>query len=109
MNKIFLTFFTLFGVFGFMQGAMASSDAAIVGLAFLLPMLVIGLFFAAMIALTVFWILMIIDAAKNEKDNDLVAWIVILVFLQCLGAVIYYFVRKRPRDRGHTQSISNQS
>ncbi len=46
-----------------------------------------------------FWIYMIIDAIKNEKDNDRIVWILILIFLHALGALIYYFVRKRPRKK----------
>ena len=63
-------------------------------------MVIMGIvFLGGMIALTVFWIMMIIDAAKNEKESELIAWILVLVFVQILGAIIYYFVRKRPRDR----------
>lgn len=58
---------------------------------------ILGLF-AAIALMFLFWILMIIDAAKREfKDpNERVVWVLILVFLQILGAVIYYFIIKRP-------------
>ncbi len=64
---------------------------------FAMPFLVSGAMFIIMMPALIFWIWMIIDAAKNEKNNDAIIWILILVFLHILGAVIYYFVRKRPR------------
>lgn len=49
------------------------------------------------IAMTVFWILMLIDAAKRQftNENDKVVWILVLCLTQVLGAIIYYFVVKR--------------
>jgi hypothetical protein len=49
------------------------------------------------LALTVFWILMIVDCATRKKlsDGERVAWILVLVFLHFLGAVIYYLAVKR--------------
>lgn len=49
------------------------------------------------IFLFIFWILMIIDCATRKfKDNmDKVVWMIVIVFLQILGAIIYYFVVKR--------------
>lgn len=55
------------------------------------------LMFAAVIALTVFWILMIIDCAKRKQlaDSERIAWILVLVFLGFIGASVYYFAVKR--------------
>ena len=63
-------------------------------LIFILVMSIIGL----VIFLFIFWILMIIDAAtrKFKNDTDKVVWILIIVFLQIIGAIIYYFVIKKP-------------
>ncbi|MBI2542119.1 PLDc N-terminal domain-containing protein [Candidatus Woesearchaeota archaeon] len=43
-----------------------------------------------------FWIWMIIDCAKRnfKKDTDKVVWMLVIVFLNILGAAIYYFVVK---------------
>ncbi len=48
---------------------------------------------------TAFWIWMLIDCATNEPSvgNDKVVWIIIIVFTQIIGAVIYYFVRHSKR------------
>jgi len=56
---------------------------------------------ALAIFLFVFWILMIIDCAKRKfkDDTEKVIWILVLVFLQVLGAAIYYFVVKVPNRR----------
>ncbi len=46
-----------------------------------------------------FWIWMIIDCATNEPNtgNDKIVWMVVIVFTYIVGALVYYFVRKRPR------------
>jgi cell division protein FtsW (lipid II flippase) len=46
-----------------------------------------------------FWIWMIIDCATKEPNegNDKLVWIVIIVFTQIIGALIYYFVRRPQR------------
>ena len=44
----------------------------------------------------VFWILMIIDCASRNfrKDSDKIVWILVIIFLNLLGASIYYFAVK---------------
>jgi len=71
-------------------------------------MLFMLVFFIGGIALTVFWIFMIIDAAqrKFKKDDEKVIWILILVFLGIIGAVIYYFVIKNKDPK--TKKISKK-
>jgi hypothetical protein len=45
----------------------------------------------------IFWILMLIDAAKRKmNEGEKVAWILIVIFLGIIGAIIYYFVVKQP-------------
>ena len=60
---------------------------------FMFSMLLIALIGALLFA---FWIWMIIDCAKRNfrKDMDKVVWILVVVFLNVLGAAIYYFVVK---------------
>lgn len=67
------------------------------GLYLALMVLLMALVFGLLIALTVFWILMIIDCVKrkNLTDGERIAWILILVFLGFIGASIYYFAVKR--------------
>jgi len=57
----------------------------------------IGIFllFAALgIWATVFWIMMIVHAAKHNVENKAM-WIILIVFTGIVGALIYYFVVKR--------------
>lgn len=60
---------------------------------FLIPliMFLIGILFF------VFWVWMLIDAIQNQKE-DRPLWILILIFLNILGAIIYYFAEKRKRS-----------
>jgi len=55
-------------------------------------------FFLAVTAL-IFWISMIVECATKEpsQGNDKIVWIVIIVFTQLIGALIYYFVRRPQR------------
>tara|TARA_B100001971_G_C17869049_1_gene372250 strand:+ start:120 stop:368 length:249 start_codon:yes stop_codon:yes gene_type:complete len=44
------------------------------------------------------WILMIVDAAKRDfkKEGDQIMWILIIVLTGIIGALIYYFIVKKP-------------
>jgi hypothetical protein len=46
----------------------------------------------------IFWIFMIVDCAKRKfkDENEKVVWIIVIVFANWIGALIYYFVVKRP-------------
>jgi hypothetical protein len=61
-----------------------------------LALLLIPLALAAL----VFWIWMVIDCATQESDvgNTKLVWIIVIVFMQIIGALIYFFVR-RPQRR----------
>ena len=51
---------------------------------------------------------MLIDAIKHQKDNKTL-WIVVIVFVNTLGAIIYYFVEKKPRDKIENQNQTPQT
>lgn len=42
----------------------------------------------------IFWIWMLIDAIQNDRlvGNQRVVWVLVIIFLPCIGALIYYFV-----------------
>ena len=47
---------------------------------------------------SIFWLWMLIDALMNEPTtNEKILWFLVIFFLHLLGAIIYYFVRKRGR------------
>lgn len=62
-----------------------------------LPFLGCGLLFI----MEVFWIWMIIDCVNNkqlQQGNDKLVWILIIVFTNWIGALIYFFVQ-RPKKK----------
>lgn len=77
-----------------MQDDSASSAAAGFAIFFLLIMLI---FWVVIILLWVFWLLMVIDIAKRDwkNDGDRAAYLVLVILLNILGAIIYYFAVKR--------------
>lgn len=50
----------------------------------------------------------LIDCVPNElsSENDKLVWIVILVFTHFIGALVYYFVRRRPGRFAERQRLS---
>lgn len=75
----------------------------------LIFLMIFLLIFALAIAGTAFWIWMIIDCVQNEPSpgNDRIAWLLLLIFTHLLGAVIYFFVRRRPRRRLRSASSTD--
>jgi prolipoprotein diacylglyceryltransferase len=69
------------GVFGF---------GMILGIVFVLIMVALGIF------IFVFWILMLVDCIKRKykESSDKIVWVIVIVFTQIIGALIYYFVVK---------------
>ena len=58
------------------------------------------LLLAVIIAIMAFWIWMIVDCAGRnfKKSEDKIVWILIVLFLQIIGAIIYYFAIKKSKD-----------
>lgn len=59
----------------------------------------IGLFLILFIgsialALTIFWIWMLIDAIQNKAltDGEKIGWVLAIVFLHFIGAILYFFI-----------------
>jgi hypothetical protein len=57
------------------------------------------------LAAAAFWIWMLIDCATKESSegNDKVIWVLIIIFTNWIGALIYFLVRRpeRIRELGH--------
>ncbi len=69
----------------------------------LLPLLLTCCLIPVMMCLFAFWVWMVIDCATNEPPgNDKIVWILIVVLLNWVGALIYFFARRQPRKRGIT-------
>ncbi|MFA5857397.1 MAG: PLDc N-terminal domain-containing protein [Candidatus Pacearchaeota archaeon] len=65
----------------------------------IIPLLILGFLsiLSLIVFIIIFWILMIIDCLqrKFQGDSEKTAWILVLIFLQFFGAVLYYFIIKR--------------
>ena len=63
---------------------------------FLVIMLIAGLG----LALTVFWIWMLVDAIQNKgvSDGEKVGWVLAIVFFHFIGSVLYFFIG-RPKGK----------
>ncbi len=58
--------------------------------------------FTLVILATVFWIMMIVHAARHQIKNKGI-WIVVMVLTGIFGAIIYYFVVKRKFNKQFSQ------
>ncbi|HEV2582716.1 MAG TPA: PLD nuclease N-terminal domain-containing protein [Ktedonobacteraceae bacterium] len=49
----------------------------------------------------VFWVWAIYDCATHEPStgNDKIAWLLVIIFLNVLGAFLYFFIRRPERIR----------
>lgn len=69
-------------------------DDVMLNLFWLIPAIIgIGIF-TLIVLLIIFWIKMIINCANRNflNPNDKIVWILVIVLLQLLGAIIYWFV-----------------
>lgn len=62
-----------------------------------LPWLILLIGGAVSLAFFAFWIWMLIDCLQHEKneENQKLVWTLIIVFTNWIGALIYYFVRRK--------------
>jgi hypothetical protein len=44
----------------------------------------------------IFWLWMLIHAITNKglRDGEKVAWVVVVIFVPCLGPILYFFIGK---------------
>ena len=63
----------------------------------LFTMLLPFLMFGFMIFAVGFWVWMLIDSATNQKltGNDKLMWVLIVVFANWIGALIYFFIGRK--------------
>ena len=71
---------------------------AIVGGVLFFFMLIWLLFLALGFFLFVVWIIMLVDVIqrKFKKENDKIMWILIVILTGIIGAIIYYYMIKKP-------------
>jgi hypothetical protein len=77
----------------------SAAGGALAGFAifFLLLMMI---FWVGILLLWIFWLVMIIDITKRDWKNagDRAAYLVLVIFMNIIGALIYYFAVKRHLD-----------
>ena len=56
--------------------------------------MIFGTFGLVFLLLFIFWLWMLIDCATREFE-DKVIWIIIIIFLNILGAILYFFIIRR--------------
>jgi uncharacterized RDD family membrane protein YckC len=61
------------------------------------PLLFVGMFSVAVpiaIGCFVFWICMLVSAIQNKglTEGEKIAWVLVMVFVHCLGAILYFFI-----------------
>ncbi|MEM5799685.1 MAG: PLDc N-terminal domain-containing protein [Candidatus Aenigmatarchaeota archaeon] len=60
--------------------------------------LIIGiLFLGLLIFAVVFWFWMLVDCLSRKRFDDKLVWVIVLIFLNLLGALLYYFIVKRKK------------
>lgn len=70
---------------------------------FVFPFVLMFFMFAFMAVALSFRIWMIVDCATKEPPgNDKIVWLLIVIFLNWIGAIVYFFARRGPRRRGLT-------
>jgi len=50
----------------------------------------------------IIWLLMLIDAIRRKKwenENEKVIWLLVIILGNVVGAIVYYFVIKRQRNK----------
>ena len=67
----------------------------------LLPLLFLLLGVAISLCLLAFWLWMLIDCLKNEKneENQKLVWALVIILTNWIGALIYFFIRRNERKR----------
>ncbi|MBM3232530.1 PLDc_N domain-containing protein [Candidatus Pacearchaeota archaeon] len=58
---------------------------------------IFGLFFLLIIGSLALWIWMLVDCIKRKfkKEDEKIIWLLVIILVQVIGAIIYYFVIKR--------------
>ena len=89
-------------------GNMPSIESILTGMA-----AIYGILALLGLALTVFWIVELVDIARREfpDQNTKVLWLIVVLLFHGLGSLIYYFVGKpqgrlHRRKRGRNDAIS---
>ncbi len=93
-------YFKALGIIGFLLGIIAFLTIVIGVLTSNDPFKVIfvQIGVAVGLAISLFWVAMLIEAALYEKkDNERLLWVIIIIFTNLIGALIYLLARRPQR------------
>ncbi|MFA6797385.1 MAG: PLDc N-terminal domain-containing protein [Candidatus Paceibacterota bacterium] len=62
---------------------------------FFLVLLIPIVWIAFCIFVFVFWLMMLVDAIKNAPKDMRLVWVVVIIFTNIVGALVYYFMEKK--------------
>ncbi len=83
------------------KGAVVAASIILltIALGMLMPVVFLLLMFEFALFGTLFWVWMLIDCVTNESNigNDKLIWVIIILFTNLMGALLYYFVRRPTR------------
>lgn len=91
---------TITHAMGMYDDGASSTGGAAAGLAIFFIILML-IFWIGILLLWIFWLIMIIDIVRRDwkRDGDKAAYLILVIFLNILGAIIYYFAIKRHLDK----------
>lgn len=71
-------------------------------------MLFVGLMVIIGILGMILWIFMLVDVAKRESltSNERLLWVLVIVLASYLGAIIYYFMVRRPAKKAERAAMA---
>ncbi len=77
---------------------MTTSTIAFFGVGLVELLLLFPIFLLSILGF-VFWVWMLVDCLVNEpsEGNDKLVWVVVIIFTNVIGAVIYFLVRRPKR------------
>ena len=72
-------------------------------LPFFLVLLIPIIWIAFCIFVFVFWLMMLIDAIKNAPKDMKLIWVIVIIFTNIVGALVYYFMEKKKKKIHKTE------
>lgn len=79
--------------YGYNRGFETETGFWGIGLFLMFPIICLTLF----IGMFIFWVMMLVDAIKHAPEKTKIVWVLVIIFTHVVGALIYYFVERRPK------------
>lgn len=66
---------------------------------------ILGITILMYLVILIFDIIHLVKSNKNDTNNKIVMWILILLFTQGIGGIIYFFLEILPEKKNNTEKI----